>query len=149
MERIVRTDLHAYAAANAPLKKVFFIERAGRSDEPRLSFHLASCRAAQQRQQRHAGNCTGDAPAALQIRFRGGFIRGGKETKTNVILRTDAHTIHTERAFGLAPFGARNRIVTTLAMQQTFVALLACAGAFFQTEDRLLGKNSQQCAERT
>ena len=79
MQRNVGADLHALAAADAARKKIGFVQRARRPQQPLVAALAQAGVGAHQRNNRRAGRKAGERPAPAQIR-RGNFFLLAEET---------------------------------------------------------------------
>jgi len=103
---------------------------------------------AEQRAQRQPGKRSAHYVAAPHIRPAFGFPLPRKEAEPQAPVRAIADAVEAQVAFGLAPSGARNRIVASLAMQQAAIAVAALRRMLLESQDGPARRYPQQRAQR-
>ena len=101
MQGVIRTNLHALAAANAAGEEVLFIERSGRTQQAFMAFCGKPGSAARERNHGNARSQAGQDFPSLEV-YTHCFL-SGKKLESQPVLRTLVHAVQTQMALGLMP----------------------------------------------
>ena len=143
MERVIRADLHAFAAADTARQEVRFIEGPGRTNAPIAFFHREGSGRAHQRNNGNSGGEAGEDLAAFEA---GSFksVTAKKELKFQAVVRAFPNAIQTKMTFGFAPGNTADRVVATLAAKQAAIAVVAGDSMLLQPEDGPAREETEQ-----
>ena len=123
MQGVVRTDLHALAAANTARQEVLFIERSGRAKKPFITLCGKAGSTSRQRPHSDTSSQTGQNFPSLQVRPDTLLFR--EKLKSQPVLRTFIHAVKAQMALRLSPRHAADRIVAALAAEKAPIAVAA------------------------
>jgi len=146
MERVIRANLHALAAADATRQKIRFIKRARRTYAASALLCGEGSGDAHQRENRRTGSQAGKNLAPLEA---GGLqgIATREKLKFQAVVRALTDAIQAEMTFGPAPGNAADGVIAALAPKQAAIAAVTGNGVFLQAEDGPAGNESEQRTE--
>jgi hypothetical protein len=90
---------------------------------------------AHERDHGYSSGQTGERAPAAKI-GGGDFLLVSEEAKLEAVMGAGANAVHAHQAFGFAPWGTADRIVSTLAIQQAAIAFIARGWIFVQSQNR-------------